>query len=501
MDCNKTDLAIIAFALIFTLIVASSVFFQQLEDNKALKSQEEYENTMAKKNDTVWAVRTPAVAGQFYPADAKQLESMIKEFMDEVDVYESNKPRAIISPHAGYIYSGLTASYGYKQLQGRSYKTVIVLAPSHFAHVSASIPNASHYETPLGLIPISPIAVELEEKKIIKHTSEAHDREHSLEVQLPFLQVMLGDFQLVPIVMGNVNPAEFAKKLEPYVDDDTLIIASSDLSHYHPYAEANSLDTSCVNHILTLDLKDVANDELCGVIPVMTVMEIARMRGWTPKLMDYRTSGDTAGDKNQVVGYASIVFHDGLNSEEEEFLLTLARDTLEKRVRFNETPKVDESRLTERLKADGACFVTYHENGDLRGCIGHLEARMPLYKCVMENAVNAAIHDPRFNPVKEAELDEIGIEVSVLTPPAELPHKDADDLLEKLTPLRDGVIIQSGYYQSTYLPQVWEQIPNKKEFLSQLCMKGGAGRDCWKNPETKILTYQAQVFSEKKETK
>jgi hypothetical protein len=232
--------------------------------------------------------------------------------------------------------------------------------------------------------------------------------------------------------------------------------------------------------------------DACGRIPILTLMEIAEKKGWRTKLFDYRNSGDTAGDKSQgVVGYASIGFYDGLNEEEQKTLLDLAEKTLQSHYNGVEY-LIDYSSLPERLREEKACFVTLNENRQLRGCIGHLTAQEELYKCVMDNALNAALHDGRFTPVTKDELGEIKIEVSVLSEPRRMSYDSPDDLLAKLIPGVDGVILKSGMRQSTYLPVVWEQLPNKEEFLGNLCLKQGSPANCWKTAET--YTYQAQEF-------
>lgn len=443
-------------------------------------------------------VRSPAVAGQFYPADKGQLESM-------VDGYLSGAPaklgvwgvRGLVSPHAGYVYSGPVAAYGYRQLEGSRYGTVIVLGPSHKVYLQkAYIPDVDYYETPLGRVPVSPVAKELLRNGIF--TSEpagADSQEHSVEAQVPFLQRVLPPFKIVPVMVGDVDPGELADALSKYVDDDTLVVASTDLSHYKPYGECVATDNVTVSKILALDYKGVvAEGDACGKIPVLTLMELAKRRGWRTTLFDYRNSGDTAGSKDQgVVGYASIGFYDGLDREEAEILIGIAKSTLAAHYGGG-LYVVNESQLPPKLSSKKACFVTLNENRRLRGCIGHLVAQGKLYECVQENALNAALNDGRFEQVDASELPAIKVEVSVLTDPKPLPYDGQDDLLAKLIPGVDGVILKSGSRQSTYLPVVWEMLPGKEEFLKELCLKQGSPGDCWKTAE--VLTYQAQEFHE-----
>jgi AmmeMemoRadiSam system protein B len=267
----------------------------------------------AQKNQAVLEPRVvlePAVAGSFYPGDAAQLESMIGGFLSEANPPEIPVPRGLVVPHAGYVYSGLTAAHGFKALEGHEYNTVIVLGPSHhFLFEGAAVPNATHYRTPLGGVRISPEAGRLADGGLIFQASSVFEPEHSVEAELPFLQAVLGDFELIPVVTGRADPRALAERLLPIIDDRTLVVASSDLSHYHPYEEAVSLDRLCTEAIPNLDLQGVADDcEACGRIPILALMHIARERGWSGRLMDYRNSGDTAGTKGSVVGYASVAF-------------------------------------------------------------------------------------------------------------------------------------------------------------------------------------------------
>jgi len=238
--------------------------------------------------------------------------------------------------------------------------------------------------------------------------------------------------------------------------------------------------------------------EACGIYAILILMDIAKRNEWKAKIIDYKNSGDVTGDKSRVVGYSSIVFYSEkeelLTKEEQKFLLNLARETVESYVKNKKKPKVDETKLTPAMKKVQGCFVTLNKNNNLRGCIGHILPQEELYKCIIDNAVNAAVNDHRFNPVTEDELNDIEIEISVLTVPQRLEFSSGDDLKNKLRPNIDGIVLKSGFHQSTYLPQVWEQIPNKESFLSNLCMKGGMAIDCWKDKSTEVYTYQAFVF-------
>ncbi|MBL7160778.1 MAG: AmmeMemoRadiSam system protein B [Candidatus Aenigmarchaeota archaeon] len=446
----------------------------------------------------VKTVIKPAVSGSFYPDDPGQLGSMIDGFLAEASPAEA-KPRAIVVPHAGYIYSGSTAAHGFKALQGHDYETVIVIGSSHhYAFDGVAVPNSTHYRTPLGDVAISGRAAELVDGFIFR-SNDVFEPEHSIEVEIPFLQSVLGDFEIIPILVSRVDPQTLASKLLPLIDENTLVVASSDLSHYYPYEEAVSLDSNCIEGIPALDFERFESCECCGRIPVLTVMLIAEEHGWVGGLLDYRNSGDTAGTKEAVVGYASIAFYETsemLTKLEQSFLLSLARKTIEGYLTNQLLPEIDETNLSEILKETRGCFVTLNTNRGLRGCIGHILPQVPLYQCVIQNAVSAALHDARFTPVTSNELDGIHIDISVLSVPKKIEFQSPGEIPGKLRPGIDGVVLHYNGRTSTYLPQVWGQLPEKEEFLSSLCIKQGSPANCWALPGVAVETYQAFVFEE-----
>jgi len=481
------------------------------------------------------SVREPAVAGLFYPAAAKDLSGQLQALLAKAEPVPLGKLRGLVCPHAGYEFSGLTAACAYKQVAPRGFDTVIVLAPSHYADFEGvSVANVEAYATPLGRIPLSPRAAKLaavppfcrdprcdvsrpswwrQASKEVPPFGEdtPHTWEHSLEVQLPFLQTLLKDFQLIPAVFGRADAQQAAAALADFIDDRTLVVASSDLSHFYPEDIANQLDASCVRSISDLDVKWMQNEEACGKLPVLTLMHLAIKKGWKTRLLDTRNSGAVTHDRSNVVGYAAVAFFEGdgpseyervsaekLTQREQQFLLDLARRSLDKAVRDQEQLEMPAAEVPERLRERGACFVTLTKKDELRGCIGHIFACRPLYQSVLENAKHAALEDRRFSPVGAEELDKISVEVSVLTTPRRLEYKSPDDLLAKLRPGIDGVVFGLRGERSTYLPQVWEQLPDKEQFLRQLALKAGLRADAWKNPEAAFLTYQVQAFKEGK---
>ena len=455
-------------------------------------------------------IRPMHVAGQFYPAQQGNLEIMVDSFLGGAEDEHLGDIKALVAPHAGYVYSGQTAAYAFKQLESQKgrIKKVFIIGCNHARGAwfkGVSIANYTHYETPLGKVRVSPIAAEMREREPFTLNDMSHTS-HIIEVELPFLQRVLGDgFEIIPMVVGSadqdvVNDA--AKVIDEYFDSSSLLVVSSDLSHYHPYGEAVKLDTECIGQIEAGNFSGVARCEACGREAILILLRLSQMNGWMAKILDYRNSGDTAGDKSGVVGYSAIAFYtdpvqfevEVVNKEEQRFLLGLARETVESYVRDRKVPEVDAAGLTDSLREVRGCFVTLNKDGRLRGCIGHILPQRPLWECVIENAVNAATADSRFLPVTPDELDDISIEVSVLTLPKELEYGSPSDLLSMLREGVDGVVLRSGFRTSTFLPQVWEMFGSKQSFLEALCRKQGSPGECWKN--ARVSVYQAQVFWE-----
>lgn len=256
-------------------------------------------------------VRQPAVAGGFYPDDPDVLRNEVNSMLAQARGHSIAGLRALVCPHAGYRYSGPVAASGFKTLAGLTFERVVVMAPSHHVLFSGvAIPDADALATPLGNIEVDASAKELAKTPPFLIDSAPHAREHALEVELPFLQRVLKHFELVPLVFGEVDEAAVAQRLNTLVDSHTFFVASSDLSHYYPYEKAEQLDHDTVNAILKLDVEALKAGQACGKSPVLALVHLARLRGWKTQLLDYRNSGDTAGDKSRVVGYAAIAFFD-----------------------------------------------------------------------------------------------------------------------------------------------------------------------------------------------
>jgi hypothetical protein len=249
----------------------------------------------------VMNIRQPAVAGAFYPDDEEELRMTVQDFLQRVPEQEVAKPMALIVPHAGYVYSGQVAAYAFALLQKYPRKNIIILGPSHAVPITDVVGDTHDaWLTPLGQVRLLDYTG--------KKTEIAHANEHCLEVQVPFLQETLEDFKILPLIAGGIDPEKISAVVQPFLDKDTLLLISSDLSHYHDYESAVRLDNHTINCIMNLDYKGAQNCEACGIIPILTAISIARRRNWSCHLLNKANSGDVTGDRSHVVGYASLAF-------------------------------------------------------------------------------------------------------------------------------------------------------------------------------------------------
>ena len=466
-------------------------------------------------------IRRPVWAGRFYEADSAELTRAIDRLTREARktrtrIPKNKKLRAIIMPHAGYIYSGWTAAHAALVLPADQFTKVILLGPDHRIGISsAAICNVAAFETPLGKIDFHQDTTKLRlQPQLFQSLPAARDKEHSLEVILPFLQRYIGDFGLVPVIVGQGRTKRLSDALDPIIDSTTLLVISSDFSHFLSYDEAVVRDRETIDEILNLkpDKLIRTDNRACGKMPLLILIELARRHRWQPVLLHYSNSGDTAGDRSRVVGYAAIAFFGDLsmeNNSDSSFnfnqaqgrvLVKLARKTIKDQL-GHDTPATISADLAHALKDDSfqlhcGTFVTLKIKGQLRGCIGNLTSTESVLDGVKRNAVNAAFHDPRFSPLSKDELDRTEIEVSILSEPQPLAYRDGKDLIKKLRAHVDGVIIRKGHASATFLPQVWEQLPGAEDFLTHLCRKAGLPSDAWQNSELEVLTYQVQYFEE-----
>ena len=450
--------------------------------------------------------RPAAVAGMFYPDNPSVLKRTVTDLLAHARVEDALRPpKALIVPHAGYVYSGAVAASAYArlgELRDRV-RRVVLLGPTHRAYVRGlALPDADRFTTPLGDIPLDREGMQrLSGLPQVVISAAAHQMEHSLEVQLPFLQQALGDFQLLPLAVGEATATEVADVLEAvWGGDETLIVISSDLSHFLPDAVARKVDGETVNAILALK-PHLDHEQACGATPINGLLLAAKRHGLHPVVLDVRNSSDTAGDPERVVGYAAFAFQaeaetdqvetDQPDTEKGSTLLKLARAGIA--TQLGQATSFDAH--SGWLQEPGASFVTLTRKGELRGCIGTLEAHRPLGVDVRENAVAAAFRDPRFAPLGIAEFEAIRVEVSLLSTTEALVAASEEEALARLRPGIDGVVFEYQHFRSTFLPQVWEQLPEPAEFLAYLKRKAGLPVDFWSD-SVRLSRYTVSKWQE-----
>ena len=498
-------------------------------------------------------VRHAAVAGSFYPAEravlARALTTHLTRARADQPEDTGRVPKAVIVPHAGYVYSGPMAARAYARLEpgAGTIERVVLLGPTHRVPVRGlALPGVDLLRTPLGDLEVDAAgcarAAQLPQ---VVTSATVHELEHSLEVQLPFLSAVLGAVLLVPLAVGSASAQEVAEVIDAlWGGPETVVVISSDLSHYLPQEVAVPKDEETLAQILSLD-PTIRHDQACGATPLNGMLLAARRRGMRPEALGRCTSADTAGQPDRVVGYCAVALHEPAPDQAEgsrdttradvqppevqppdgehadgavgaaaaraaardggtdapppdagDTLLPLARRAIARAV--GAEPGRPADLVPEEpawLTRPGAAFVTLRDGGRLRGCIGSLSATRALGRDVVENAVAAATWDPRFKPVEAHELERLSVEVSVLSSPEPLEATSEADVLARLRPGVDGVILRLGPYRPTFLPQVWEELPTPVEFLGRLKRKAGLPEDFWHDDMT-VETYEVRAWSE-----
>lgn len=468
-------------------------------------------------------IRKAVVAGSWYTDDPAALRSEITTYLENAKVADiDGEILALVSPHAGYAYSGFTAAHSYKQVKGNRYDAVIVLAPSHQREdqfEGASVFNKDGYETPLGVVPVEKSIANaiIEQDEKIYFTWLGHRAEHSLEIQLPFLQVTVPDLKIVPIVFCDFsweNCTRIANAITKAIKGKkVLIVASSDLYHGYSYDECKQTDNRTLGSILELNPPKLCEDfhdrdlMACGAGGIVVAELVAMNLGANKAQIVYQTnSNDVTGTKGgYVVGYGSVAIYkeskakkehkvgsgSDLKEEDKKFLLKTARESIENALAHKGNPTVESD--SPMLKEKRGAFVTLTKNGMLRGCIGYIQPIKPLDETIIEMAQAAAFRDPRFSPVTKEEFDDLEIEISVLTPVKEI--KDVNEIEIG----KHGIIIERGGYSGLLLPQVATDYGwNRETFLEHTCNKAGLPTDAWKQEGTKIKIFSADIFHEGK---
>ncbi len=481
--------------LILTLFFASTSFCQDIKDSD--------------------------LAGSWYPANSQKLYNQIKSYLDAANPPQiDGEVLAIISPHAGIKYSGPAAAYGFKLAQNKKIDTVVVVGFSHRKDYDGiAVFNKDGIRTPLGVLYTNK---ELREKllktpKKIFTNNPFFEDENSIELILPFIQVSLGNPKILLLAIGNQsleNSEILGNSLYEALKDqkDFLIVASTDMSHYLAYEQAISVDSETIRLIKEFDpeklfLAASNQNRMCGLAAVTsTMIALKKLGGKRIEILKQATSADSTQDKSAVVGYLSAAFikdtdktisennpmkeKELLTKEQRQKLLKIARDTITHYINTGKTLEVKED--DPLLKQPMGAFVTLHKNGQLRGCIGHIEAIGPLYRTVRDMAIASATEDPRFSPVTKDELKDIHIEISVLSPLKKTTNPD-EIILGK-----HGVIVKDLFRSGVYLPQVATETGwSKEEFMNSLCgQKAGMAADAWKKGKCDIFIFSAEVFAE-----
>lgn len=477
------------------------------------------------------AIRPPAVAGQFYPADAGVLRAVLEAVLRDAVPARVAQPVAIVVPHAGYIYSAQIAADAYRQVASMSVDTVVILGTNHtsgsFRRVSVF--DGEGYRTPLGVARVDrDLAAALVKDGGAVFDSSLHASEHSVEVQVPFVQHLFPKAAIVPVVVGAPDPdacRRFGRALAALAASRRLlIVASSDLSHYPEQRVAAEVDRRTLEAIAGMKIDELADMEArasttasrgvatcaCGEGPIRVAIEASRAMGaLRGTVVSYANSGDTAvGDPERVVGYGAVVFGRGdagadlsaiqpvapdpkgeLDDADRRVLLRLARETV---TRFLRTETVPLPRGgSPKLLREAGVFVTLSKHGQLRGCIGRIVPEGTLIRLTSAMAIESAVKDPRFQPVTASELKELEIEVSVLTPMTLVAAPD------RIVVGRDGVLMRVGERGAVFLPQVAPQQGwSRAEMLEQLARKAGLPADAWRDKSARFFTFQADVFGE-----
>ena len=486
------------------------------------------------------------LAGQWYSADAAELSRQIDGFFRKADVKPKTDVIALILPHAGYQFSGQTAAYGVKAAGGK-YKRIVVIGPSHSMYLPdiLSVANAAYYETPLGRIPLDVEFIDkLLKNSLFQNIPQAYQYEHSVQIEVPLLQSGWKDFKLVLIVAGECSPQTINKAaavLKGLVDEETLVVASSDFVHYgHNYGyvpfkenipeQIKKLDMGAYERIAALDAKGFleyrqqTGATICGYVPISILLSMLD-KSAKAELIKYATSGELMGDFTNSVSYLSVAFsggwqkkegaekkekqenkeaimekqetgqgYMGLSEVEKKELLKLARKSLVYYLEKEKAPSASDLdvSITAAMKKNGAAFVTLEKHSELRGCIGDILARGPLYESVIRNAINAGVNDWRFMPVTKTECNELEFEISALTEPKPISS------YKQIRIGIDGVILKKHGSSAVFLPQVApEQGWDVEEMLTHLSLKAGLPADAWREG-AEFLVFQADVFGEKK---
>lgn len=444
-------------------------------------------------------VKEPAVAGTFYSNDATELKNQIEEFSKANKNSYKISTRAVIVPHAGLVYSGRLAYEGLSQLD-RNIKNIFIFAPAHrVAFEGLALSGYDRWATPFGEIELnSEINNNLQENFNAKINDDAFIQEHSIEIQLPLIQQLFANVRIIPVLIGSQTPDVIENIIDNYYNDpQNGFVISSDLSHFLKFEDAKKVDLLTAQMIETKNITNFNPQQACGAVGIIGLVNFALKKNYSLIRIDMTNSAATTGDKTSVVGYGCWFLYEGeknnfLKEHYSKFILELCKISIKSRfiknkIQINYPAVFDEA---------GACFVTLEKDNVLRGCIGSIIAHRMLIEDIILNAQNSAFSDPRFQPLKPEEVDKLKISVSLLSEPVEINFNGENDLLEKIVPVEDGIIIQDGSHQAVYLPSVWEQLPDKKDFLNSLKLKAGLPAEHFSDT-FKAFRFKCEYITEK----
>ena len=436
-------------------------------------------------------VKQSSVAGSFYPADATELKNQIESFKENRKNTYTVPARTVIVPHAGFVYSGRLAYEGISQLD-KNIENLFIIAPAHkVAFEGLALSDYEGWNTPLGDVEINQeLNKELEEKFGARYNNIALENEHSIEVQLPLIQQVFENVKIVPVLVGMEKPETIENIIGAYYGDSKNgFIISSDLSHFLNEVQSRKIDIMTAQMIEACNTDNFAPQQACGMVGILGLVGFAKKNNYSLIRIDMANSSVETGDKSNVVGYGCWFMYEG---EKNNFLKEHCSDRIKEICDLSIKSRLQQMHekinYPQVLDEVGACFVTLEKEGKLRGCIGSIVGYRSLIEDLLTNAQKAAFADPRFKPVTNEELEKLDIDVSILSNPKLIKFEDESDLLNQMEPEKDGIIIRDGKHQAVFLPSVWEQLPDKKEFLNALKLKAGL------RPEHFSNTFEAYRF-------
>ena len=509
---KKFNLVVGVFVLLIVLWLNYDFLSQHMLSNNA------FIRNFSLKEEEMEKYKEPAVSGVFYSANPVALSKELGKYLEAGYDLNKRKPKMLVVPHAGYKYSAQVAAKAYAELlkYGKDIRTVVVIGPAHYEYVKgAALPTHDYFKTPLGKIPLDKQKIaQLAQNPLFKKNNKPFAKEHSIEVQLPFLQKLLKNFKIVPVVYGQIEPQQLADALSVFLDDEqTVLIFSADLSHYYKAEEAEVIDAHTAR-MIDLGKADLDKEMSCGAEGINAALLLAKEMQMRAKLLDITHSGNVSGDLERVVGYGAWSFGETPAAEREKTaletevenlktfasiygqdLLKIAGQSLRAAVN-DESFRVSRKDYPDVLFDKGASFVTLTKNGKLRGCIGSLLPRQAIADDVAKNARKAATEDQRFKPVLPDELADLTVSISFLTDYEPIDFENEEDLLRQIVQGTDGVVLRDGNRQGLLLPSVWSEVKGKKEFLEELKLKAGMSPGYWSD---KIKAFRFRTVEIKRD--